>query len=63
MSKRKLRPVLDGKFWMIGGNPDLGGLQGNTDPARGAVQECVDHPGVELRAGGFLYFVDGRLDR
>jgi len=40
---RKLRPVLDGDFWMIGDNPDLGELQGNTDPARGRVQECVDH--------------------
>jgi hypothetical protein len=42
-SKRKLRPVLDGDFWMVGDNPDLGPLQGNTDPARGPVQECVDH--------------------
>ena len=43
MSRHKLRPVLDGDFWMIGDNPDLGPLQGNTDPARGGVQECVDH--------------------
>jgi hypothetical protein len=41
--KSRLRPVLDGEFWMIGDNPDLGPLQGNTDPARGPVQECVDH--------------------
>jgi hypothetical protein len=41
--RHKLRPVLDGGFRMIGDNPGLGELQGNTDPARGPVQECVDH--------------------
>ena len=41
--KIKMRPVLDGDFWMIGDNPDLGAINGNTDPAKGAVQECVDH--------------------
>lgn len=38
--KTKLRPVLDGDFWMIGDNPDLGGLDGRS---AGRVQECVDH--------------------
>ena len=35
-AKRRLRPVLDGEFWMVGDNPDLGELQGDR-------QECVDH--------------------
>ena len=41
--KVKMRPVLDGDFWMIGDNPDLGELNGNRDPQAGKVQECVDH--------------------
>lgn len=41
--KIKMRPVLEGDFWMIGDNPDLGELDGNRDPAKGQVQECVDH--------------------
>jgi hypothetical protein len=32
----ELRPELDGPFWLIGDNPDLGSLQGKT-------QQCVDH--------------------
>ena len=35
-SAKKSRPVLDGGFWRIGDNPDLGALQGD-------IQECVDH--------------------
>ena len=41
--KNKMVPVLDGDFWMIGDNPDLGELNGNRDPSKGKVQECVDH--------------------
>jgi hypothetical protein len=43
----KLKPVLDGDFWLIGGNPDLGELQGSGDSAKtgggSGRQECVDH--------------------
>jgi hypothetical protein len=39
--KKKLKPVLDGDFWMIGGNPNLGDLQGPL--AVNYPQECVDH--------------------
>jgi hypothetical protein len=35
--KRKLIPTLDGDYWMIGDNPDLGALGG------GKNQQCVDH--------------------
>ena len=45
--KKKLKPVLDGDFWMIGDNPDLGELQGPYADPRwpGQVlnQEPVDH--------------------
>ncbi len=45
--KRKLRPVLDGEFWMIGDNPDLGAIQGPwvhpKDSDKRHPQECVDH--------------------
>jgi arabinan endo-1,5-alpha-L-arabinosidase len=47
VNKRKLRPVLDGEFWMIGKNPDLKELQGKgqtEEMATGSsIQECVDH--------------------
>ncbi len=36
MARYMFQPVLDGEFWMIGDNPDLGEL--NADG-----QECVDH--------------------
>jgi len=36
----KLKPVLDGDFWLIGASPDLPEL-GETDGA--PVHECVDH--------------------
>jgi hypothetical protein len=44
--REMLRPELDGEYWMIGPNPDLGALQGATpDPTApwGTTQECVDH--------------------
>ena len=45
--KKKLRPELDGQFWMIGDNPDLGELQGPhidpRQPDRAYPQEPVDH--------------------
>lgn len=47
MAKRKMRPILDGEFWMIGKNPDLKELQGKghmEEMATGSsIQECVDH--------------------
>ncbi len=47
MSKRKLRPVIDGDYWLIGGNPHLGELQGlpphHTLRPDLPPQECVDH--------------------
>jgi len=39
---RKLRPVVDGEFWMIGPKPDLSGLLPEPGPD-GPVHECVDH--------------------
>lgn len=43
IEKKMMRPVLDGDFWLIGANPDLGELNG-LDPATGArTQQCVDH--------------------
>lgn len=43
----KLRPELDGEFWMIGDNPELGALQGkrkyDSVPPGGHRQQCVDH--------------------
>jgi hypothetical protein len=41
--KRAMKPELEGEFLTIGDNPDLGELNGNRDPQKGAVQECVDH--------------------
>jgi hypothetical protein len=43
--KTKLKPVLDGPQWTIGGNPDLGELQGNSRMENGRLirQEVVDH--------------------
>jgi hypothetical protein len=39
----KMKPILDGDFWMIGDAPDLGDLNG-IDPATGErTQQCVDH--------------------
>jgi hypothetical protein len=41
-SRTKLRPVLDGDFWLIGPRPDLSGLL--PDPVDGVPRhECVDH--------------------
>ena len=45
---RKLRPVLDGEFWMIGASPSLAGLLPEAFPATGRpetepARECVDH--------------------
>ncbi len=42
--KRKLKPVLDGEFWTIGDNPDLGSIRGKRgDGKKIHGQECVDH--------------------
>ena len=46
--KAKLKPALDGDYWMIGDNPDLGELDGrnrinNTGFSGSRTQECVDH--------------------
>lgn len=41
--KKKMRPVLDGDFWLIGDNPDLGDLNGDKTLEVGKAQECVDH--------------------
>jgi hypothetical protein len=38
--KIKLRPVLDGEFWLIGGTPKL---PDELMPDEGPVHECVDH--------------------
>ena len=59
MVKRlKMRPVLDGDFWMIGDNPDLGELNGNRDPQAGKVQECVgDHHIFKASDGSGTYGV------
>ncbi len=56
-TKRKLRPVLDGDFWLTGGNPDLGKIGGNRDDSKGWVQECVDHH--IFRAGDGLWHLWG----
>lgn len=44
-TKMKLKPVLDKERWTIGGNPDLGELQGNCRMRENELirQECVDH--------------------
>lgn len=51
--KKKLRPVLDGEFWIIGENPELGDLQGSGRWAGGAPQECVDHHVFQSADGGW----------
>lgn len=54
MKDMKLRPVLDGDFWLIGGNPDLGELQGLTEQKGDkAPQECVDHHIFQSLDGGW----------
>jgi hypothetical protein len=39
ITRKKLKPELDGEFWMIGDNPDLGELNGHNLK----MQACVDH--------------------
>lgn len=55
MRRTKLRPVLDGEFWLIGANPDLGPIQGLRGDAAAAAgvppQECVDHHAFRSRDG------------
>ena len=41
--KIKMRPELNGGFWMIGDNPDLSELKSDTLTKKDRVQECVDH--------------------
>jgi len=46
IKKVKSKPILDGKYWMIGDNPDLGNLNGKKPYpgfSIGETQECVDH--------------------
>ncbi|MFW6309075.1 MAG: hypothetical protein ACOC1S_03570 [bacterium] len=51
---KKMRPVLDGDFWMIGDNPDLGELQGLKEKKDGrSPQECVDHHVFQSIDGGW----------
>jgi len=55
MGSKLLRPVLDGEFWMIGDNPQLGAIQGlSADLARATAlpaQQCVDHHVYQSRDG------------
>ncbi len=39
LEKSKLRPILDGDYWMIGDNPDLGPIQGLQGEAAHAAGE------------------------
>ena len=42
-NKRKMKPVLNGDFWMIGDNPDLEPILGKKEFENGWIPECVDH--------------------
>ena len=55
--KKKLRPVLDGEFWMIGNHPDLGPIQGmrgeQAAKAGNGAQQCVDHHVFQSKDGAW----------